>query len=242
MTQTASERAALVKRIRALSRFTEANGCTETEAQAALAKVQELISAHNIRQDELSIREEGLHCTQDEFTELNSSVGDWMDCGLPIAALYNTKVWVAQRIEDDPLGLGLGSMRVAHMRFFGFAADVAASVATAAIICNAVNAESSRFKGHRPSFRAGMIARLCQRLRDMKPKAAQSTGRGLIVLKDQLVTEQFAKLNLHLRNVRATRTTAHNSAAYAAGQAAGNGVNLGRAAQLSQGQRRLEGR
>lgn len=61
-----------------------------------------------------------------------------------------------------------------------------------------------------------------ERINEMRPKL--QTGSALIVLKDQLVTDEFAKLGLRFRNVRA-RTNV-DMAAFSRGMAAGNGVNL----------------
>jgi hypothetical protein len=228
---TPQEREALVARIRKLSRFTTASGCTEHEANAALAKVRELIAAHNVTQSELEVRFEAARCVTDDFTELNSTIGDWAQCAVEIAALYGTRAWCS-RGNEDALGLGF-TCAVTKVKFFGLMADVAASVATAGIVCSAVSHEAARYSGGgrngRASFRAGMIARLRQRLRDMKgeERKVAASGTALIVLKDQLVTEEYAKLNLRLRTRYAGRPTAHNSAAYAAGGAAGSRVDLG---------------
>jgi hypothetical protein len=225
---TQQEREALVARIRKLSRFTTAAGCSEHEAQAALAKVRELIAAHNVTQSELEVRFEAARCITDEFIELNATLGDWTSCTVDIAKLYHTRVW-ASRGTEDPLGIGL-VQPVTKVRFFGLMADVAACVATSGIVCASVNSEASKFKGHRISFRLGMIARLSERLRAMQIEERQApvaSGTALIVLKDQLVTEEYAKLNLRLSRGRAAKQSATNSAAYHAGSAAGSRVDLG---------------
>ncbi len=223
------DRAALIERIRKLAKFTIAAGCSEHEAAAAAAKVAELISAHNVQQSELSIRADARGCITDDFTEITKNRPDWADCIMPIAALYSCRTWY-KHDYDDPLGLGLPQYTTKFM-FFGFPADVAACIATCALIYNAVSGEAAKFRGDKLSFRAGMIARLRARLEDMERTvhraAAPSGSTALISLKHQLVTEEYAKLNLRLRATRPTASRAADSRAYAAGAAAGSRTDLG---------------
>lgn len=230
------QREALVSRIRKLSKFTTQAGCTEGEAALALAKVRALIAEHNVTQDELSVRFEASRCITDEFVELNATVSDWTQICLPLSALYSTRCWYSKKDNADPLGIGM-PMPIVQAKFFGLAADVAACIATCSIVYTAVSGEASKFKGHRISFRLGMIARLCERLREMKvAERMPTTGNALVVLKNALVTEEFARLNLRLRDVQLKRTVS-DGASYRAGASAGSRVDLG--AGKVTGQRQL---
>jgi hypothetical protein len=226
-------RDALISRLRALQQFTTARGCTEAEAAAAMAKVAELMAAHAISQTDVDLRRDAAACLQDEFIHLEGSRADWADVLMPMAKAYGTRVWRETRI-CDPLDLG-HPMRVTVYKFFGLPQDVTACMAILAIIANSVEHESTQFRGKgrdaRSSFRAGMVQTLVARLRAMERPIVESTGRGLIVLKDQLVTEEFAKLGLDLGPSRRTmRAAPGNGAAFAAGQSAGSRVNLGQGA------------
>lgn len=220
-------RTALLARIRKLAAFTEANGATEAEASTAAAMIADLIARHNVTEDECSVREDTAGCLTDQFTELNAS-DDWIALVPVIARVYHCRAWFAVRTED-PLGLGM-VMRVRHVRYFGTALDAAAATATAAIVYTALQSAAKSFRGDRASFRAGMVARLEERLRELIPpeQPRASTGTALMVLKDQLVTEEFAKLNLRLRSRAAcpSGTVRANGAAFAAGAAAGSRADI----------------
>ncbi len=224
MTQP-SNRDSIISRVRKLQRFTIANGCSEAEAQAAALKVAEFIAEYNVTQSELSLRDDALHCITDEFIEMSGSVGDWTACAVKVSKVFGTRIWYTHRTEDV-LGLGIPS-KVTALKFFGLGTDVAASIALTSILYTALNSESSKYRGDRTSFRLGMIDRLNKRLADMVPAQRQNgTGTALMVLKDQLVTDEFAKLNLRLgyRNKQAGKPV--NQSAFAAGAAAANRVGL----------------
>jgi len=227
-----AQREALIDRIRKLQKFTLAAGCSEHEASAAAQKVSALIAEYDVTSDELRIRTDAKGCITDTFIELNATRSDWMTCALPIARLYHCRVWYTND-RADPLGLGF-EQPITVLKYFGFPSDVAACVATSAIIYNSITGEAAALprrsgKLYLESFRAGMIARICERLREMtqQRQAAQVTGQALIVLKDALVTEEYAKLNLRLGTVRSSTMKDYNSAAFAAGAAAGNRTDLG---------------
>lgn len=104
---------------------------------------------------------------------------------------------------------------------------------------SAVATTAEREKRKRADFAAGMIARLQQRIDELKPK--MQTGRGLMVLKDQLVKDEFAKLGIRLHNVNSGRTRLVPQA-FARGFAAGAHVNINGGANAASGpvgQRRL---
>lgn len=227
-----TDRRSLLARIRKLAAFTEANGATEAEAATAASMIADLIARHNITEDERSIREDASGCTMDQFTELNAA-DDWIALVPVIARVYHCRAWFATRTED-PLGLGM-VMRVRHVRYFGTALDAAAATATVAIVYTALQSAAKAFRGGRASFRAGMVARLEERLRELIPPEQPwaDTGSALMVLKDQLVTAEFAKLNLRL-GVHRQRpgTTRANPAAFAAGAAAGSRADLASGARL----------
>jgi len=228
-------RDALIGRLQKLSKFTVQNGCTEAEATAAMAKVAELMAEHNIQQTELSVRVEAAGCVKEMFTEIGRGYSSLSGMTVAIGKLYNVKPWIEQG-SSDALGLGF-HVDTISVTFFGLKLDVAAAIATSEIITMAVQTELAKFteqtkrsrQGKREradldaSFRQGMSQRISQRLADLLP--SQQTGTGLVVLKNQLVIQEFNKLGIHLSSAR--QITGGNSAAYAAGQAAGARVDLG---------------
>lgn len=228
-----SPRDTIINRIRKLSKFTIANGCTEAEALNAAARIAELIRANSITESELSLRADASGCITDEFCELRATQSEWMTCAPAIAKLYSCKVWVHQR-EDDWLGIGAPEP-VCAIKYFGFPHDVAAAVATSALLYNAIKTELHRapIRGRTRirSFSLGMAARVHERIlvliatRDREAPRA-TAGNSLIVVKDAIVTEEFAKQNIHLRTLR-SRSTTVDPDAYSRGKAAGERFDIG---------------
>lgn len=215
------DRDALAARVRKLQKMTTENGCSETEASFAASRIAAIMAEHALTQDELSLKEDAAHCTQDEFIFWGKDFGDWRGLQGSIARLFGTKTWAGLSREEDELGLGF-TTRVKPFIFFGLANDVTACIATMSICFSAVATTAEREKRKRADFAAGMIARLAQRVDELQPKV--QTGTALIVLKDQLVNEAFAQLGLKLRYTSNAR--AIDPAAFARGFAAGAHVNI----------------
>ena len=212
----------IISRIQKLSKFTTASGCTEFEAASAAAKIAELISAHDVQDSELALRADAQGCIFDEFIDFASKQGEWTSAVPPIARLYHCKVYVQRRVENI---LELGAKPVLAMRFFGFPQDVAACIATTSIIHAAVMDARPAKHLDCKSFRWGIVDRLQERLQELIT-ARQAPGRGLLVLKDQLVTEEFAKHGINLG--RATkRTVSLDKNSWDAGRSEGSKIDLG---------------
>lgn len=233
----------LIAKLQSIRQMTTANGCSEAEAKTALRMLQRLMAEHQVAQSELDIKVEAQNCTTDEFTDISGKRGAWEQCVLEIGRLTGTKSWFAPR-EEDVLGLGF-TQRVVHCRFFGLQTDTQAAVVLTAIIHAAMVTESER-SGLRardlPAFQAGMAERINERLRLMRETQKAEMHRAskgqLVVLKDQLVRAEYAKLGLRL-STRTSRTIRMNASAYAAGKAAGGRVDLGRNMQAQTAQRAL---
>lgn len=217
----ATARETLAARVRKLSRMTTDNGCSENEAAFAAQRIAEIMAEHALTQDELSIREDAFHCVKDEFIFWGRGFGDWRGLHTSIGRLYACKTWGGASRMEDELGLGFETY-VKPMIFFGLANDVTACIATMSICFSAVATTAEREHRKRADFAAGMIERLRQRIDAFKPKL--QTGTALVVLKDQLVLDAFAKLGLRLLNVGRARAVDRN--AFAKGFAAGAHVNL----------------
>jgi hypothetical protein len=213
----------IISRIQKLSKFTTASGCTEFEAASAAAKIAELISAHDVQDSELALRADTQGCIFDEFIDFASKQGEWTSAVPLIARLYHCKVYAKRRVEDI---FELGSSRpVLAMRFFGFPQDVAACIATTSIIHAAVMGARPAKHLDCKSFRWGIVDRLQERLQELLT-ARQTPGRGLLVLKDQLVTEEFAKHGIRLGQAT-KRTVTLDENSWDAGRAEGSKIDLG---------------
>lgn len=241
MTMNNSQRESIIERIRKLSKMTTERGCSEAEALSALAMANKLIQEYDVDQDELRIREDARGCIKDEFIEVKSVIGEWTRVMGAIQSLYNVKVWFESR-EDDILGIGL-VMKLKVVNVYGFPTDVAAALAMTSICHTAIATESERWgKEHRvrsakrhADFQAGMAIRLAERIKEMKPAPQMATGTSLMVLKDQLVKDEFAQYcreqGLRFRPMNARRI--NDQGAFNAGKAAGNRVDLGGSGRVS---------
>ena len=242
--QNTDARASIISKMRKLAAMTQAAGCSEAEAATAASKLATLLAEHNISQDELSTRAEALECEAGEFMVFGQD-GWWLDLAGACGTACATRVW-RRRQKEDVLGLGYES-EVSYLRFFGFPADVAASIAMFSVCHTAVMGEGLRERSRiaRESFIIGMISRLCERLRALKPRETSgSTGRSVLVLKDQLIDDAWLKYQeangMHLRNKGASR--AANARAFARGQAAGERISLRGDGSALYGARQIEGR
>lgn len=226
-----SNRAAALNRIRALAAKTVENGCTEEEAFAAAAKMGELMDKYGIESSETEIRQE--KCTTGIHGAERSQVHPSSWCAKEIAAYCDCRVW-------HRTGTG-------QIAFFGLPSDAEVAVYLMRVIEGAMNRGFKEFKKSpayptyeesrrvRNTFMSAMAGRINARLREMRVARhtevmQTTTGTSLVLVKGQVVAEQFATLGITLGKAKASsRSYSYSSAATAAGQAAGNKVHLGTA-------------
>lgn len=239
-------RDSIIARARKLSAMTIANGCSEAEANRAAELLAKLMAEHNLSQDETSVRDESLHCETHTITAIADSAADWKSARIAINQLFGTKSFT-RRDTSDVLGLGF-AVNVVYIKFFGLPADAVAALSMAEIVQSAINTEAIAWSKQARttaqyklrSFRLGMSDRLAERINELRPIVNANTGTALMVLKDQLVTKQFAKHFGKLRNSRGI--SAADANAYAAGQQRANSVSLGGQGTITSGPRRLAAR
>lgn len=238
---TMNSREDIIQRVRRLSRMTIENGASETEAALAATKMAALIKVYDLQQSELTIKADAQNCILDEFVDSTPRKTPWMETCKAMSKLYSVRYYYQQRTEDL-LDIDC-PIDVTAIRVYGFPTDVAAFLGMCAIIHNAINHESDSFfsalKGGkrqklaaRESFELGMAHRLRDRIMELvlANQPPPSTGRGLIVLKDQLVTQQWAdkvkELGLRFHSVGAI--SIRDKGAFAAGHVKGGAVQLHR--------------
>lgn len=232
----APKREAIIDRIRKLSRMTLANGASEAEALKAAQVLRDLMDTYQVNQDELTLKRDSKGCVIDAFRAVGKrdnkgSRPVWQAFGDAISRLFECKTYTS-RDWEDLLGLGLQS-EVQLRHFYGFPEDVAAAIALMTITYNAMIADSERQKKREQfSFELGFSDRIVARLQEMidRRKVTKTTGTALIVLKDQLVTDEWARYmqehNLRFVTPRQAGTPV-NREAYARGVASGSRVDLG---------------
>ena len=205
-------------RIRALSLKTVDNGCTEAEAISAMDKVGELLEVYNLNMTEVELSAEP--CVEVKFGLRRRTIPRWGYIFMTISKFTHTTCWA-----NRP-----------NIHFFGIETDVQMAIYLCEIVTAALAAETTRFRATpvyksslrrrfmTSSFTAGLIRRLADRLVINTP-----TGKGIVPHKMAYVhnqlRHQMPELQLRARRTRAIRI---NQDAYAAGQSAGDRVNLNR--------------
>lgn len=226
---------AIKAKIAALLSKNAANGASEAEAMAAFKIAQKLMLEHGV--------------TEADIMENNSAAKDFLRevlrdgrknlhecdiyCAMSIAEFCDVKVWQSKEYRGN---IKTGVV----LNYFGYSADVETAKYIREIVFRAMEWEWAKYSnsltnvGHkrsiRKSFLVGMANRINQRLRDLKSETRASGGTSLIILKNQMVTEEYVRqVNIHLKKGAATKITIKDSGAYVAGQNAGNRVSLSRA-------------
>ena len=214
----------LKTRIQALRAKTIENGCTESEALAAAAKVADLLDRYDLSLTDIEIRE--TPCEQRAFETKRKKRVPLDGCVGAIAQFCDCRVWREKNAAGE-----------ARYVFFGLRTDVEVAQYLTEMIDGAVRSELGRYKTSKDyqrfrhnerhlansSFTFGMVASIAEKLTAMKAArdaANENSGRALVVLKSAVVDAELEKLSLNLRTRRASRRMV-SADAYEAGGVAG---------------------
>lgn len=201
-------------RIRALLAKAADAGVTEAEALLFAAKARELMERYQLSLSDLELREEGT-------TRVSSQVRD-PDIGLlmvgAIAHFCDCKGW--------------SNTRAGTCVFFGLRSDADLASWLWVALRSFVEIETLDWSLSNGGTRQDVVdfshacaKRIAERLREARPTTT-SEGRALLVLKDQIVTQEFAKLGLQLRRKSVGQTG--DSLAAREGREAGDRAAFGR--------------
>jgi hypothetical protein len=228
-----TNRAAALNRIRALMAKTVANGCSESEAMAAAAKVSELMDRYGLTYSDFEIKQE--RCRKRQATDRRHDV-NLVACA--IARFCNCRHW----LEDG------------RIQYFGLPVDVTIATYMTDLCRSAMDVGFKRFVASdlcpweddvrtlRKPFMVAMAYRLSERfdaMADARGRTAMTAdGTSLVVVTNAVVEKQYLALKLKLTPGRAPRYR-DNAAAEIAGRAAGDRVNLVPGINTAPGRRRL---
>ena len=219
----------LKTRIQGLRSKTTDNGCTESEALLAAAKVAELLDRYDLSLTDIEIRT--AQCEQRGYETRRKKRIPLDDCIDAIANFCDCRVWREKSQSGN-----------ASYVFFGLPSDIEVAHYLTELVDNAVRSELGRYKNSagyqsfrhqdrhvaNSSFTLGMVASIADKLTTMKRKrdaVNNGTGRDLVVLKASVVDVELEKLDLKLRTVRrATRMV--SPTAYEAGETAGASLTI----------------
>lgn len=215
-----NEREKIAARIRALLAKTVANGCTEDEAIAAAAKAAEMLARYNLTVDEVKLRESPFaRHSERHDDEVGYRLWKVADA---IAYLTGARYWTSR--IGEPVSID----------FFGFEHEVQVASYLLEICARAMRQEHKRLKklfallvpaARRRKilpFLDGMADSLHRRIRALKEPTP--TGKGLIVLRDQLI-DQAMPTKTEKRGMRGSRDFEKE---YGDGWQAGERVSLNR--------------
>ncbi len=236
-------------RIVGLAKKTIENGCTEHEALAAMAMVGKLLQSYNLTMAECDVRKS--KCKTLEISVNGSNRGPMDNVIVNLAALFSGRTWFQKRYKKNEAGEYKLTLSYA---FYIQEQDSEALQYLFEVISKAIETEAVAYKSHPDykyaegskksayvSFQRGMSHRISSRLAQLRREndeameaaraagtaQSSSTGTSLVVLKGQLIEEEFKKEGIRLRKYHSSeRIRNHN--AYDAGRAAGDRVNLNR--------------
>jgi len=228
--------AALLARIEALRSKTTDRGCTEPEAMAAAAKAAALLDRHGLSMSDLELRAQP--CSRLALPTGRSRIGPLDECAPAVAAFFDCRFW----FETDAEG------RLTQV-FFGLPADVQAAATLMPLIAGAFETEANRFRNG-PEYRRGrggrrralhtsfvlglsegIQAKLAAMRSGREAALRPPSGRDLVLAKAGVVDAAMATLGLRFRSRNPAERPGSailNAAAFDAGHAAGEGIDVGR--------------
>ncbi len=226
--KTRREKAANI--IQALLNKTTANGASEAEAMAAAEKARELMDRYQIEAGSAGLEKEGtfkVSIKRGHYKTL--AVKDRI--AYAVAQFCDSKVWLTKS-SDECHFFGLKS----DAEFAGWLIQsLAAFVGNGALayIAGQPRMEARPRWEAEKAFVLGACVRISERLIQLaaerqKSRDGSGDGRSLVVVKNAIVTREFAKLDVKLRSAGRSKTRAADGGAFKAGRAAGDNASFGR--------------
>ena len=215
------------KRIAAMLAKGEDKAATEAEADAAIAKAQQLMDDYKLTKDDLTLdadklKFEGREAPYDKTyrhevdTMLASAIGNYVGC----IAYYNNaeKMQVFYGVDSDvDLALFLRStFKSAMERSFH-------------VYFNYIYVGDKNESVVRPSFMIGFAHNRIETFNLMKNKSGADTGdgRAIAVIKRDLVAEKLAETGVRLGKGKRPKARAVDMGAYNSGRVAGQQTDVG---------------
>lgn len=211
---------AMAIKIKALLAKTTEAGCSEQEALAAAHKAHELLAKYQLSLSDLDLREEGTSESQvpidPNVKALAAMVANYCDC----------KVW------SEPSRGKMNFLGLKSDAFFAEWLSLALASFVARKTLDYALGQDQAFMQDSIDFSSGCCRRINERLREeieqRERDRVNNTGRALMIVKGQLITEAWAKKNLTLRPGNWQQNNVRASAAYSAGHQAGSEARFAR--------------
>jgi hypothetical protein len=240
MNSSTTELHKIKSRIMALASKTTDRGCSEEEAMSAIEKIGELLEIYNLTMEECDVREE--KCVSVSIPLRGARTGPAKFFARNLARLFSAKYYYSSEYTGE------GYKRRAAYVFYVQHHDAEAVKYLYELLDKAIVHETEIYKltvEYREAldrraatldFQEGMAERFAERLDTIREEneaamqAHKSTGTALIVLKGELIEEEFEKLGIKLTTSYSYsygRST-YDDSARASGRAAADRVNLNR--------------
>lgn len=222
-------------RIRALMAKTTGAGCTEEEAIAASAKVQELLHKYQLSLTDIRIKEST--CSKEEYNTQKKTDSPISNVVNAIGYFTDTKCWLSRDTDGRQTYVFFGlehDVMIAHyiMKVLDYAVIYAAQDYMKTRDCGKDRGKVKK------DFEMAMVLRLARRLREMKDAQRKddvsTTGRDLVVVKKDVVNQAFDELGIDLVSSRGRGYSFRDGHAVDAGRAAGDKVNINPGVNQSQ--------
>jgi hypothetical protein len=222
-----TQREGLLDKIRGLLAKTLDNGCTESEAMAALDKARAMMDAYSVSESELSLTKEekailrreppGTKDPHQIKWHLLSSVARF--CGCQGWRKTHERILVFCGLPSDA-------------QFATWLLDTLTAFVQAELTNYLMDADPSKQDRREAirSFVAGCTIRISQRLDDLckqSENVATSNAKALVVIKGQAVKAKLDELGIHICKSYGS-CGAGDESSYRAGKAAGDRASFGR--------------
>jgi hypothetical protein len=223
-----ADRNSIIDKIKALLSKTTANGATEAEMLAALDKAAAMQDAYDITDEELQI-------AKDEAAILHADPPDLKDPHkIKWRMVYAVDQFCGVQIYCSRGETGLKCIGMpSDVQFAMWLLDNLADFVFNALMEHLIGCCAP--KGERRiitrSFAEACCGRISERMLELverSKKARTSNGRELVIVKDAAIKAYMKEHDIRLRTCRMGSSSNVNSAAQAAGRAAGDRASFGR--------------
>lgn len=234
----------LIRKIKALLAKTIEQGATEFEAMNAMAKAHELLAKHQLELSDLDIRAEGTEKVTVEWDFIKDFLA------VNVAKYCECRVW--QNSKEKKLHfLGIKTDAVFADWLILALTDFVTKQEVSFMFSDECTTTGEGTKAKQAkleinSFVRGCVQRINERLREEIAKRerercsfSSSSGRDLIPLKNAMITEAMAKLNLNLGRARTTKQQSVDVNSYNIGKRAGENVGFNRPVNRENNERKL---
>jgi hypothetical protein len=234
-----ADRNGIIEKIKALLAKTTSNGATEAEMMAALDKAAAMRDSYEITDAELQLTKDEAAVLQTDGPDEQDPRGIKWRLGYGISQFRNVQIF-RKRHQKGLSYIGMPS----DAQLAAWMIDHLADFVHDQLWTHLIGGLASR--GERQIIIRSFVDACCERINDRlvelvmrSRKACTSNGRELVVVKDAAIKAFMKEHDIHLRKYSGYSSSNVDTAAQAAGRAAGDRANFGRPVSGAAGVLRL---